>query len=91
MRILSETGDIKARMAAAVARENMEEGELSSGSDDGGGLGGYTPLERPVNPKPHFQPKTQTQGESFQLLTADMRIEDFLLFFVRNAHSTPLA
>ena len=49
MRILSEPGDIKARMAAAVARENMEEGELSSGSDDGGGLGGYTPLERPVN------------------------------------------
>ena len=70
MRILPETCENKARMAAAVAREDMEEGEVSSGSEDGGGLGGYTPLERPVNPKPHFQPKTQTQGESLQLLAS---------------------
>ena len=41
MRILPETCENKARMAAAVAREDMEEGEVSSGSEEGGGDKGW--------------------------------------------------
>ena len=43
-------------------REDMEEGELSSGPEDEP-LGQYTPLERPTNPKPNFQSSAPSQGE----------------------------
>lgn len=43
----------------------MEEGEVSSGSE--GELGGYTPLQRPENPKPHAQPNQPPPGGLAQL------------------------
>jgi len=42
-----------------VLKDDMEDGELDS--SDGEDLGGYTPLQRPSNPKPHTQPPPPSQ------------------------------
>jgi len=55
-------------MSVATLKEDMEEGQLSSEGEEAGQggevLGGYTPLERPTNPKPNAQPQRDTQDYS---------------------------